>query len=77
MIHAFVCKEVIRNADPASILIVLGFQQWILSIGDEALRDYLKRAICGKTCQLSAALPISARDMTASERRYYERQTAP
>ena len=27
--------------------------------------------------QFSAALPISARDMTESERRYYERQTAP
>lgn len=26
--------------------------------------------------QISAALPISARDMTESERRYYERQTA-
>jgi uncharacterized DUF497 family protein len=26
--------------------------------------------------QLLAALPISARDMTESERRYYERQTA-
>jgi uncharacterized protein len=25
--------------------------------------------------QISAALPISARDMTQSERRYYERQT--